>query len=198
MDYSDFWGKLGPGLLNLGAGLYTSSLANKDAASKLTAAQGPVYNAATSGTAATLGDAGNFDPNAFAAQRFAQQQALVAPVQQKQVSDLTRQLYARGMLGAGVYNPGVEGYTPNGSVVNPQLAALYAAQAAQQSKDAYGALDQGQNYLNTLVSRANSLNSIAGNAQATGIRAQATQPSRATQIGEFLNGGVSPVTLFRR
>ena len=34
-----------------------------------------------------------------------------------------RSLYAKGMLGVATYNPGVPGVTPNGTPMNPQLAA---------------------------------------------------------------------------
>jgi hypothetical protein len=54
-----------------------------------------------------------------------------------------RSLYAKGMLGISNYNPGVEGITPNGTAMNPQMAAFFAAQNAQRSKDAYGAMGQG-------------------------------------------------------
>src|SRR6266850_659976 len=83
------WSKL----YGAGTGLLTDYLGRKEIAGRLGNATGPVYNAAITA-------AGNMNPNDIAAQRFAQQQALVQPVQQKAVADLQRSLLARGMLGA--------------------------------------------------------------------------------------------------
>jgi hypothetical protein len=188
MDFNQFWNTAGPGLLNLGVGLYNKNAAQKEAAGRLALAQGPLYGQAMGGAQATLGEAGNFNPDALATDRFNAGQALVAPVQQKQLADLQRMLYAKGMLGAANYNPGVEGITPNGTAMNPQLAAFYAAQNADQAKRAQAALGEGQTYANNLVSRAGNLQTIAGNAQGTGIAAQNTQPSGATSNGLLLKG----------
>lgn len=189
MTYDDFWSKVTPGLLNLGLGLYNKNQAQNEAESRLRAAQGPVYKAATDGATGLLSAAGA-NPDALAADRFAQQQALVKPVQDRQLADLQAMLRARGQLGIGVYNPGIEGFSPNGMLVNPQLAAYYAAQAGQRSKDAYNSLDAGQTYASNLVNRAKSLQDLASNAQQTGIQAQNTQPSRATGTAELLKGGL--------
>lgn len=186
--FDEFWGRMGPGLLDLGAGLYNRRNAQKEAASRLATAQGPLYQQAMSGAGATLGEAGTFNPDALAADRFAAQEALLKPVQDKDLADLQRMLYSRGMLGAANYNPGVEGITPSGTAMNPHLAAFYAARNADRAKRSQASLLEGQKYADTLVNRAGNLNTIAGNAQNTGIAAQRTQPSGATSTAEILKG----------
>ncbi len=195
--YQDFWGgtgdflkKAGPGMLDFGLGMYSKNAAQKEAAQRLAQAQGPIYQQATNAASGMLTSAGGFDPNAFAADRFKQQQALLDPVYAKQTSDLMSTLRGRGQLGIATYNPGVEGITPNGTAMNPQLAALFAAQNAQRSKDAYGSLDQGQQYLDKTLDRAGMLQRTAANAQDTGLQAARTQPSRAAANAELLKGGV--------
>ena len=189
-QYSQFWNKAGPGLLDFGLGLYSRNAAQKEAAQRLAQARGPVYDQATAGASGMLSAAGNFDPQSFAADRFKAQQALVAPVQQKQQEDLIRSLRAKGQLGISTYNPGVEGITPNGTPMNPQLAAFFAAQNAQRSKDAYGSLGEGQQYLNGILDRAGMLQRTAANAQSTGLEGVRTQPSRATSNAELIRGGL--------
>lgn len=186
--YEDFWGKAGPGMLDVGVGMYTRRQAQNEAEQRLRDARGPLYDQATAGATGMLTAAGNFDPQAFAADRFKTQQALVAPVQEKSFDDFYRKLYAKGQLGMGTYNPGVEGVTPNGMLMNPQLTAFLAAQNAQRSKDAYGALGEGQKYLDSTLNRADLLARTAGNAQATGLEGQRTQPSRAAGTAELLRG----------
>lgn len=186
--YDDFWTKAGPGLLDFGLGAITRNQGQQEAADKLGTAQGPLYQDATNAARGMFTQLGSADPQAFAKQRFDAQQALVAPVQDKQFDDLYRKLYAKGQLGIADYNPGVEGITPNGTAMNPQLAAFFAAKNAQRSKDAYGAMDQGQKYIGDLVSRAGMLQRTAAGAQGTGLEAQRTQPSRAASNSELLRG----------
>jgi hypothetical protein len=187
-SFDEFWGRAGPGLLDLGTGLYNKNAARKEAAGRLGTAQGPLYQQAMGGAGATLAEAGNFNPDALAASRFGAGEALLKPVQDKQMDDLMRMLQAKGMLGISNYNPGVEGITPSGTPMNPQMAAFFAAQNADRAKRAQAALGQGQDYATGLVNRAGDLQRIAGGTQATGITAQNTQPSRATSRGEMLKG----------
>jgi len=186
----EFWGKAGPGLLDLGAGLYNKNRAQKEAAQRLAAAQGPLYGQAMGGAGATLAEAGGFNPDALAANRFSTQESMLKPVQDKQLADLQRILYSKGMLGTSNYNPGVEGITPDGTPMNPQMAAFFAAQNADRAKRSQASLQEGQGYANNLVNRAGGLQQLAGGAQGTGIIAQGTQPSRATGNAEMLKGAI--------
>jgi hypothetical protein len=186
--YDDFWSKAAPGLLDLGLGAITRNQAQQEAASKLGTAQGPLYQASTNAAKGMLDQLGTADPQAFAKQRFDAQQALVSPVYDKQFDDLYRNLYAKGQLGTANYNPGVAGITPNGTAMNPQLAAFFAAKNAQQSKDAYSSMGEGQKYIDSLVNRAGMLQRTAGSTQNTGLEAQRTQPSRAAGNSELLRG----------
>lgn len=186
--YDNFWSKAGPGLLDFGLGLYNKRQAQNEAAQRLQAARGPLYDRTTQAASGMLSQAGDFDPQKFATDRFNAGEALVAPVQEKQLNDLMSTLRARGQLGISTYNPGVAGITPNGTSMNPQLAAFFAAQGADRSRRAYDSLDQGQNYLDNLVKRTGMLNTQATNLQSTGIQAQNTQPSRAAATGEILKG----------
>ncbi len=190
--YDDFWNRylpqVGPGLLDFGVGLYNKRQGQNEAASRLSAAQGPLYGQYMGAAGTTLGQAGGFDPQAFAADRFNAQQQLLNPVYDKQLGDLMSTLRARGQLGISTYNPGVPGITPNGTPMNPQLAAFFAAQNAQRSKDAYNSLGAGQDYLDNLVKRAGMLQGGANATQNTGIAAQSTQPSRAAGNAELLKG----------
>src|SRR5438067_12216389 len=132
-EYDKLWGgtTLDPngkpqsvaGLFDVGFGLLNRNQGMRDSAALLNAARGPVYNPAMNASAGMLAQAGNFDPQAFATQRFGQQQALVAPVQQKQQDDLMRSLYSQGTLGISNYNPGVEGFTPDATSMTLQIAA---------------------------------------------------------------------------
>jgi hypothetical protein len=129
------------------------------------------------------------DPNAFAAQRFQQQQALINPVNQKEIDDAMRSLHAKGLLGAGTYNPGIAGFTPDGvTQVNPQMAAVYAGQGAARNQAAYGAMDEGQKYLNALLNRSGMLTNQASNVQSTGLAGQGRLPSRAAAFGQVASG----------
>lgn len=186
--YDNFWKNMGPGLFNLGAGLYTSNLAQQDASKRLAAAQGPAYQAAISGATGMLNAGNKFNPQAYATDQFNKQQALLQPVYDKQLNDLMSTLRARGQLGIATYNPGVEGITPNGTAMNPQLAAFYAARNAQQAKDAYASMQEGQNYRTNLLKDAGMLSTQAGQLQNTGLAAQNVIPSRATAAQQILQG----------
>jgi len=186
--YDDFWGRAGPGLLDLGVGLYNKNAAQKAAAQRLATAQGPLYGQAMGGAGATLAEAGGFNPDALAADRFATQESMLKPVQDKQMADLQRMLYAKGMLGTANYNPGVEGITPSGTPMNPQIAAFLAAQNADRAKRSQSSLLEGQQYANNLVNRAGALQKVAAGTQGTGLAAQNTQPSKAAGNAELLKG----------
>lgn len=200
----DFWSKAGPGLLDFGLNLYSQNSAQREAEERLKRARGPLYDqgnaaaqAALNQAATTAGQATDFDPDKYAAERFAKQQALMKPVQDKNFADITRELYAKGQLGTGVYNPGLEGFTSSGMLMNPKLAAFYAAQEAQRSKDAAASMDAGQDYLDRLLKRAGLANQnassaaqIAANAQRTGIEGEKLVPSKSTSNAQLIKGGM--------
>lgn len=191
VDNGDFWSKAGPGLLDFGAGMYSRNAAMKEAEERLKRAQGPLYGQQMNAAGGMLNQAAGFDPNAAATERFNAQQALIKPVQDKQFADVLRTLHAKGQLGMGTYEQGLEGgSTGAGMLANPKLAAFFAAQNAQRSKDAYSAMDQGQAYLDKLLNRAGMLQRGAGDTQRMGLEAMRTQPSRATANNQLLKGGL--------
>jgi hypothetical protein len=191
VDNGDFWSKAGPGLLDFGMGLYSRNAGMKEAEERLKRAQGPLYGQQMAAAGGMLNQAAGFDPNAAAADRFAQQQALVKPVQDKALTDYMRMLHAKGQLGTATYEQGLEGGTTGaGMLANPKLASFFAAQNAQRSKDAYAAMDQGQSYLDKLLNRSGMLQTNAANTQRAGLEAMRTQPSRATANHQLLKGGL--------
>lgn len=180
--------RLVPGMIGAGTGLFANNMGQHEGAARLARAQGPLYNQDVAAASNQLAQAGNFDPQAFAADRFQKQQALLNPVYQKQTDDYMRALYAKGMLGISTYNPGVEGITPNGTAMNPHMAALFAAQNAQRAKDAAASMDAGQTYLNNLVNRSGALQRQAYGTQQAGIQGQGMIPSRTAGTQQFLGG----------
>ena len=188
-DNGDFWSRVGPGLLDFGFGLYNRNAAQSEAEERLKRARGPLYDQSMGAAQGMMTQAGTFDPQAHAAERFNAQQALMKPVQDKQLADLLRVLHAKGQLGMGTYNAGLEGGTTDaGMLMNPKMAAFFAAQNAQRSKDAYGALDQGQAYLDKLLNRSSNLQKQAGATQASGIAGEMMQNSRATADKQLFKG----------
>lgn len=189
-QFDDFWGRAGPGLLYLGIGLYNKRAGQKEAQRWLSAAQGPLYQSAMGAAGGMLGQAADFNPDALAAERFAAGEEMLAGPQAKSLADLQRSLYAKGLLGVGNYNPGIEGVPSEGMLSNPHVAAFYAAQNADRTRRMNQSFDQGQTQANNLVNRASNLQQIAGGAQGTGIAAQDTQPSRSAANAELLRGAM--------
>lgn len=181
---ASMWSNIATG----GMGLLSDYMGQNEARARLGSIQGPVYQAANAGATSAIQTAGNMDPNAFAADRFARQQALVNPMQQKQIEDVRRSLQARGIGGLGVYNPGIEGFTPNGQVVSPELAAAYAGINSANNKSAYASMDEGQTYLNNLLQRSGMLTNQARTAQQTGFEGVGRLPSRAASFGQMAQG----------
>lgn len=184
----------GPGLFDLGVGLYNRHAANKEAASRLAAAQGPLYQQAMGGAGGMLA-AGLKDPTALATERFNAKEALLKPLQDKQQADLMRSLHAKGMLGISNYNPstvlpsGQEiSIAPTGQAMNPHMAAFFAAQNADRARRAQSALDEGLAYQTGMLGNARNLQGLASNTQQTGLVGQMTQPSRAAQNATLLKG----------
>lgn len=191
-NYDSFWSAAIPGMLNIGTGLYTSNLAMDEAKKRLAAAQGPLFNQANNAASGMLSAAtGGFDPQAFATQRFNAQQALVQPKNDADVANMMTALRAKGQLGLGVTNPGIEGYTPTpGVTVNPMMAALFAGQSAGRNQAAYNSMGEGQRYIDSLLNRSGMLSRQAQQVQQTGLTANAQVPSRAAQVKQLLSGGL--------
>jgi hypothetical protein len=188
--YDDFWGRAGPGLLDFGMGAYNKRAAQKEAQRRLAASRGPVYDQSTDAASKLLGEFGMLDADALAGDRFAAQEGLLAGPQAKDEADLMRMLHAKGMLGVSNFNPGVEGITPDGTAMNPHMAAFYAARNADRSKRALGSLDEGQKFASGMVDRAGALQRVGGNAQETGFRADDRIPSKSAANAGMLKGAI--------
>ena len=185
---SDFWRRMGPGLFDLGTGIYSRNQASREADSRLRDARGPLYDANTAGAQRALAQADSMDPKAAAAERFNAQQGLLAGPDAASEDQLMRMLYSRGLLGVSNYNPGVEGIAPGGPAMNPHVAAFYAARNARNSKMAADSLDAGEAQLDRQINRAGMLQGNAARAQQTGIQANGMRPSRAAGNAEMLRG----------
>lgn len=190
MDFNQFWNNMGPGLLNLGVGAYDAYNAKKTAQQRLAASQTPFVNTAASGATGMLNSAVNMSPDAAAADRFNAQEALLAGPQAKDLADLQRSLYAKGMLGAANYNPGVQGIAPGTTAMSPQLAAFYAAQNADRAKRATMAMDQGQQFQTNQINNAAALQRASQGAQTAQLNNLSKVPSNAGITSQLLQGAV--------
>jgi hypothetical protein len=191
-SYDDFWGRMkqaGPGLIDLGLGLYGRNAANSEMDQRRQRVEGGLFKQANDLAGSQLARGGNFDPRAAGQERFNAAQGMLRGVDEKALADLMRYQHGKGTSGLATYNPGVEGITPNGTAMNPQLAAYYAGKGARDSKMAYDALGQGEAQLDSILKRAGMLQGAAGNAQSTGMRGEALRPSRAMQNMELLKKG---------
>ena len=187
-QFDNFWSKAGPGLFDLGTGVYGMRAGQREAQQRLNQAQGPAYQTQMDAAQQVLGAAGNFDPRAAGAERLKQQQGLLAGTDAKSEADLMRMLHSKGMLGSATYNPGVEGITPNGTAMNPLMASYYAARNARDAKMAAGALDAGEAQLDRQLNRAGMLQKNAQTARTAELDAQKTIPSRSTANVNLLKG----------
>lgn len=176
------------GMFDVGAGLYGRNAGANEAAQRLRTAQGPLYAQQQAGATQALTQAGNMDPAALGQQRFNTEQSLLAGKDASSEADLMRRLQAQGMLGAATYNPGVEGITPNGTAMNPQMAAYYAARNARDATMASGALDKGNAQLDMQIKRGGMLSDQAAATQRAGMAAQGSQPSRTGANMNILKG----------
>jgi hypothetical protein len=191
MQDSDFWRRMGnaaPGLFDVGAGVYGMQGAQKEARQKIEGARGPLYDQALTGAGEALTRAGSMDPKAAAAERFAANQGLLAGKDAADETALMRALHAKGMLGAGVYNPGVEGITPGSAPMQPQLAAFYAARGGRDAKMAADSLDQGEAQIDRMLKRSGMLQDQAAAKQRSGLEAAKLQPSRTAANLNLLKG----------
>lgn len=185
-----FWDTIGPGMLQLGGGYLGQKMAARRGEDNLRKAQGPLYDQTMGLAGKSLSLAGDMDPQTMAAQRFAQQQALLAPGMEADVQALMRQLAARGQLGVASHGavPGTVA-TP-GVPMNPQLAALYAAQAGAKANSAYASQREGEDYLNNLLRRSGMLQGQAQTARSTGQTARNYLPSKPSLGETLLKGGM--------
>jgi len=162
---NNFWDTVGPGLLSTAGGFYGARQEQKQAEEDLRRSQGPLYDQMMGMAGTSFGQAAGMDPRAMAADRFKAQQALVEPGNEAQRLQLMRELQKKGMLGAGSFAP-VAGTTATpGVAVNPQMAALLAAQEGAKSRAAYESLGEGEQYLDRLLGRGSKLASTATTAR---------------------------------
>lgn len=190
----DFWRrgtKALPGLFDLGAGVYGMRAGEREADKRLQEARGPAYDAAMAASGQALTAAGNMDPRAAAAERLKAQQGLLAGKDAADETALIRMLHAKGMLDAGVYNPGVEGIAPGSTPMNPQLAAFYAARGGRDAKMAADSLDMGDAQVDRMLQRSGMLANQANAQQRAGIEAAKLRPSRAAGNMNLLKGASS-------
>jgi hypothetical protein len=189
-DFDSFWGRIGraaPGMLDLGLGIYARNQGQKEAADRLRAAQGPLYDQAMAGVSTALSRA-NMDPQAAAQERFNAQHELLAGVDAKSEADLMRILRSKGMLGISNFKPGVVGITPNGTPMNPHMAAYYAARNARDAKMSADSLDASERAQREASYLAGREQNIAESAQQSGLAAARTQPSRAASNMQLIKG----------
>lgn len=185
-----FWDRLGPGLLQLGGGYLGSRMAARRGESDLRKAQGPLYDQLMGQAGSSLSLAGGVDPSAMAKLRFDEQQALLAPGREADRQQLMRELQKKGLLDVSSYMPVPGTVAAPGTPMNPHLAALYAAQEGAKAQSAYGALREGEAYLDNLLKRSGLLQTQAQTARSTGQVARGYLPSKPS-IGEtLLKGGM--------
>jgi len=131
------------------------------------------------------------NPDQMAAQRFNAQQGLMAPVYEKGQNDLMRDMFRKGMLGLAT-SEGADAHgntwtVAPGQQVNPMMAAFQSAKMANQSKAAYDAMREGQQFQTNAIQNASSLGQqrmAANNA----VRAAAPQVSKAFGMGDLFKG----------
>ena len=192
--WQQFGQDYGPGLLNFGTQYLGERQAGREQRGMLRDVRGPLYGQQTALAQQALTQAGNMDPQAMAAERFAAQQALLAPGEEAQRQDLMRQLQRQGLLGLSSHGavPGV--VTTPGQPVNPYVASLLAAQQTQRAKSAFDSLREGEGYLDRLIGRSGMLQGQAQGARSTGQTAlqQAQIGGRKPNITDLLlKGGMS-------
>ena len=174
------WGKVGTGMLSTGMDLWGAQAQKRADEKRLAAARGPVYGAAQTGALGEMAAAGGITPEAT----YNQQQAMLAPQQAKQQSDLYRQLYSKGMLGVANYSGGTAGAqglpaggpgmqvpgAPGAQPMNPYMAALAAGQSNANANLAANAQTQASNLRTAAIGRAGTLQGIGGAQQTSGLQ----------------------------
>jgi hypothetical protein len=187
---SSWWDQFGPGLLGTGVDLYGQKAAGRQQTNFMRDVRGPQYGTEQALAGRSLALAGNMDPNAAAAKRYTEQQALMAPGEEAQRQELMRMLHSKGLLGLSSHGaiPGV--VTTPGQPVNPYVASLLAAQQTQRAKSAYDSLNQGEAQLDRLIGRSNTLQQGGRAANLAGLQsgAMAPKPSLAMTLLKGASG----------
>lgn len=155
-DDEKLW-QMAPGLFSAGVNWYAGNQKADQERKLLEGAKGPLDAQLQGMQGAALSQAQTTDPNALAADRFAQWNALYNPEAKKVEVDTVRDEFAKGRSGLSSYNLGLQGVPAGTMAANPRLAAMYAGQESARAKAAYQSMDEGQKYVNNLVSRAGSL-----------------------------------------
>ena len=131
------------------------------------------------------------NPDEMAAKRFQAQQGLMAPVYDKGQNDLMRDLFRKGMLGLatseGADAQGNTWTVAPGQQVNPMMAAFQSAKMANQSKAAYDAMREGQQFQTNAISNASNLGAQRKTANDT-VRAAAPQISKSAGRADLFKG----------
>jgi len=184
-----FWENVAPGAVQAGVGMLSQRDAQREAEERLRRAQGPLYDATLSQAGKSLSLAGSMDPAAAARDRFNQQQALLAPGYDRDMQNLQRMATLRGQSGISSYSP-VPGtqQVPGGAPINPQMAALLAAQSGEKAKSAYDSLNQGEQQLDRLISRSGMLQNQAQGQRSTGQAAMSQIPVKKSPLTQILGG----------
>lgn len=188
--WEDILTKAGPGLFETGLGLYIGNLEKDRAAKQLRKAQGPLFDQSQRLAGQSLTRAEGMDPKTMAAERFAAQQDLLAPGREADLQSLMRRLQKQGMLGAASYAPVPGTVQQPGVAMNPQLAALFAAQEGAKAKSAYDSLGEGEKYLDQLITRGGTLQRSAEQARSAGVNpnVQSLMPSKPSTKETLLRG----------
>lgn len=189
---ASFWDQFGPGLLEQAGSFYGQSRQASEREKLLKRAQGPLYDQQQELAGRSLALARGADPKAMAAERFAEQQKLLAPGNEADMNNLMQMLQSKGLLGLSSYSA-VPGTQQQGAPVNPYVASLLAAQQGAKAKSAYQSLEEGENYLDQLVRRGGALQNQATSGQAAQQRAlqQAQVRGRKPNItDQLLKGGM--------
>jgi len=191
MAERSFWDNIGPGLLETGGNVFLGRRAAKEAEDRLRRAQGPLYDQMQGMAGQSLNLAQGMDPTKMATDRFTQQQALLAPGMEADKLALWRQLQAKGMLGAASFAPVAGTINTTGQPMNPQMAALLAAQEGAKARSAYQSLGEGQDYLDQLLRRSGMLQGGAQGARATGQVALQQIPAKPSITEQVVRGGMN-------
>ena len=187
-QFGEYANRFGPGLLGVGANIFGERAAGRQQQELVRDIRGPQYDTEQALASRSLALASGMDPKAAAAERFAAQQALLAPGEQAQWQDLMRQLQSQGLLGLSSHGavPGVVS-TP-GQSMNPYVAAMLAAQQTQRAKSAYESLNEGEKQIDRMIGRSNTLQSGGRAATNAALMAKALAP-KPSAIATLLKGG---------
>jgi len=190
MAEPSFWDRIGPGMVQTGGNYMLGRRTASDSESLLRRAQGPLYDQQQAMAGGALNLAQNMDPNAAAAERFGQWEKLTAPGDEAKRLELMRVLQKQGMLGAASYAPVPGTVATPGVPVNPQMAALFAAQAGARERAAYNSMKERHQYQDNPLNRGGMLQRSAQGARSTGQNAM-QQVTQKPSIGQsILRGGM--------